>query len=431
MTRASDLAKLLGAGATINDGTTISTADNDPQLILKCTDTDASTGPKLDLERNPGEAGADGDNLAQINFYGYNDASEKTQYLYLFAEAADVANGSEDVRFGFGGLVAGADSSLMTFMHGTSATGADPEMVFNDSSKDINFRVESNGNANMLFVNGGDNTVSVGHNSTGGANLAVCDGANSAIQFFAEVATDTNLIQHYDQTATAYMNAQYSGATHQFFIGTGEAMRIDTNNFLLIGTTIAKGMLNILRNTNSTADPTVFLAGDGTTNVHISFGNSSGTVLGTIRSNSGGIQYNTSSDYRLKENVITDWDATTRLKQLKPSRFNFIADADTTVDGFLAHEVSSIVPEAISGEKDATEDIVNVVLNADGTVNSNGVSESDWTAGKSDETYASDTTWVASKTVPSYQGIDQSKLVPLLVKTIQELEARITALESA
>jgi hypothetical protein len=229
-----------------------------------------------------------------------------------------------------------------------------------------------------------------------------------------------------------------SSSSHIFNTNNNEAMKIDSNNFVLIGTSIAKGMLNILRNTNSTADPTVFLAGDGTTNVHISFGNSSGTVLGTIRSNSGGIQYNTSSDYRLKENVITDWDATTRLKQLKPSRFNFIADADTTVDGFLAHEVSSIVPEAISGEKDATEDIVNVVLNADGTVNSNGVSESDWTAGKSDETYASDTTWVASKTVPSYQGIDQSKLVPLLTKALQEqqatieaLTARITALENA
>ena len=83
--------------------------------------------------------------------------------------------------------------------------------------------------------------------------------------------------------------------------------------------------------------------------------------------------------------------ATERLKQLKPSRFNFIADPDRTVDGFLAHEVSTIVPEAIYGEKDAVD--------ADGN--------------------------------PIYQGIDQSKLVPLLVATIQELEARIAALESA
>jgi hypothetical protein len=71
--------------------------------------------------------------------------------------------------------------------------------------------------------------------------------------------------------------------------------------------------------------------------------------VGTIQTNGSATSYNTSSDYRLKENVVTEWDATTRLKQLKPSRFNFIADADTTVDGFLAHEVQEIVPEAITG----------------------------------------------------------------------------------
>ena len=113
-------------------------------------------------------------------------------------------------------------------------------------------------------------------------------------------------------------------------------------------------------------------------------------AVGSINTSGTTTGYNTSSDYRLKENVVTDWDATTRLKQLKPSRFNFKADKDTTVDGFLAHEVSSIVPEAITGEKDAVD--------KDGN--------------------------------PEYQGIDQSKLVPLLVKTIQELEARIATLES-
>jgi hypothetical protein len=122
---------------------------------------------------------------------------------------------------------------------------------------------------------------------------------------------------------------------------------------------------------------------------HFYFINGNGTI-GSIVTNGSATAYNTSSDYRLKENVVTDWDATTRLKQLKPSRFNFKTDADITVDGFLAHEVSSIVPEAITGEKDAT--------NEDGSIKA--------------------------------QGIDQSKLVPLLVKTIQELEARITALES-
>ena len=112
-------------------------------------------------------------------------------------------------------------------------------------------------------------------------------------------------------------------------------------------------------------------------------------AVGTINTSGTTTGYNTSSDYRLKENIVTDWDATSRLKKLKPSQFNFKADKDTTVDGFLAHEVSSVVPIAVTGEKDAVD--------KDGN--------------------------------PEYQGIDQSKLVPLLVKTVQELEARIAKLE--
>ena len=130
-----------------------------------------------------------------------------------------------------------------------------------------------------------------------------------------------------------------------------------------------------------------------------------------------------------KENVVTDWDATTRLKQLKPSRFNFINTPDTTVDGFLAHEVSSIVPEAISGDKDEVKAKEKVVINADGVVIAEDVKQINWTIGKEDGTFPTDSTWEASKTVPVYQAIDQSKLVPLMVKTIQELEARITTLE--
>ena len=168
------------------------------------------------------------------------------------------------------------------------------------------------------------------------------------------------------------------------------------------------------------------------------FRNSSGTNVGSILVGTTSTAFQTSSDYRLKENVTYDFDATTRLKQLKPARFNFIADADTTVDGFLAHEVSSIVPEAITGEKDATQEIQNVVLNADGSFLADNISEKKWKQGKINKTYAEDTTWVASKTVPDYQSIDQSKLVPLLTKVLQEqqvtiesLTARITALESA
>ena len=162
--------------------------------------------------------------------------------------------------------------------------------------------------------------------------------------------------------------------------------------------------------------------------VPMKYRNSSGSEIGTIACSTSGTAYNTSSDHRLKENVSYSFDATTRLKQLKPARFNFILDADTTVDGFIAHEVSSIVPEAITGAKDATESMTNVVLNADGTRLTDDVTQEKWVAGKANETYASDTTWVASQTVPKYQGIDQSKLVPLLVKALQELSEKVETL---
>ena len=140
--------------------------------------------------------------------------------------------------------------------------------------------------------------------------------------------------------------------------------------------------------------------------------NRNGSRVGTIQTTLSATQYNTSSDYRLKENVDYTWDATTRLKQLKPARFNFIADdTNTLVDGFIAHEVSSVVPEAISGEKDA---MTAEVLYAEGDELPEGKSVGD----------------VKTAAAINPQGIDQSKLVPLLVKTIQELEARIAALEA-
>lgn len=124
---------------------------------------------------------------------------------------------------------------------------------------------------------------------------------------------------------------------------------------------------------------------------HISFYYTS-DLMGSISQNgTSAVAFNTSSDYRLKENVVDMTGSIDRLKQLKPSRFNFIADGPSrTVDGFLAHEVSSIVPEAITGIKDAVDADNNIIP----------------------------------------QGIDQSKLVPLLVGAIKELTARIEALEA-
>ena len=131
----------------------------------------------------------------------------------------------------------------------------------------------------------------------------------------------------------------------------------------------------------------------------------------------GTVSYNTSSDYRLKENEVAISDGITRLKQLKPYRFNFKETPSETVDGFFAHEVSPAVPEAISGTKDATENVLYV---------------------EGDEIPEGKSVGDVKETIPNHQGIDQSKLVPLLTAALQEaitkietLETKVAALESS
>ena len=121
----------------------------------------------------------------------------------------------------------------------------------------------------------------------------------------------------------------------------------------------------------------------------ILFQNSGGTEVGKIDYGQSTTQYRTSSDYRLKENAVTISDGIVRLKTLKPYRFNFISEPDRTVDGFFAHEVTA-VPEAISGTKDEVDSDNN----------------------------------------PVYQGIDHSKLVPLLTAALQESVTEIESLKA-
>ena len=182
------------------------------------------------------------------------------------------------------------------------------------------------------------------------------------------------------------------GGSQRYYTSGYERMRITSAGKLCLGTTaaVSSAMLNIVpADTNRIINTRSF---NTSAQYHHVFQNNSGTLVGGIIVSTTATAYNTSSDYRLKTAVNYDWDATTRLKQLKPARFEWIVDGDAAVpvDGFLAHEVQTVVPEAINGTHDEVDDDGN----------------------------------------PVYQGIDQSKLVPLLVKTIQELEARITALEN-
>ena len=196
-------------------------------------------------------------------------------------------------------------------------------------------------------------------------------------------ATPSNLVEH----------MRVTGGGHVFFSGMTDLTAATTNKGVVIEKQSNYGRANFHAKTGAGTVPA------------LGFYHSGGSV-GFVNYTSSSVAYLTSSDYRLKENVTAISDAITRLKTLKPSRFNFKVDPDKKVDGFLAHEVTA-VPEAITGTKDevATEDDEN-----------RGIKKGD----------------------PIYQGIDQSKLVPLLTAALQEeiskreaLETRVAALEAA
>jgi len=245
----------------------------------------------------------------------------------------------------------------------------------------------------------------------------------------------------------------YENTDMLFAIGGAVAALIDSNgNFALNGSVRDSSRFTINGNVSN---PNLQSWQNTTSGVtHFWFRNPNG-IVGSIVTSGSSTAYNTSSDYRLKTAVNYDWDATTRLKQLRPARFEWIADGDDAVpvDGFLAHEVQDIVPEAISGTKDAMRDeeyevsaatgdiytpATEAVLDEDGNEVTPAVAEViHSTDVERPEELAEGQQWrettvavMGTRSVPDYQGIDQSKLVPLLVKTIQELEARITALEA-
>ena len=230
MTRARDLADLLTGGQTI------STADNNPQLTLTSTDTDSGHGPRLNMVRNPSEAGADGDNLGQIFIQGYNDAGtpELIDYFQLFTEIADASDGTEDARQIHYVMTGGSQRSRIEH----NAT----ETVFNEDSVDVDFRVESNGNANMLVVDASADAVGIG---TASPNELLHLNANNP-EFTMQAATDGGECAIYfkdddgNKDGRITYRTDYSGQTDNFmsfFTNGSERMRILSGGQVFIGKT--------------------------------------------------------------------------------------------------------------------------------------------------------------------------------------------------
>lgn len=186
---------------------------------------------------------------------------------------------------------------------------------------------------------------------------------------------------------------------------TNAQMTLDSSGNLLVGTTTSRGRLTV-ESASGACRAVNVLTGTGTIDA---FTFNGGTTIGSITTNGVTVSYNTSSDYRLKEDWQPMTEASERVKALKPVNFAWKADG-SRVDGFLAHEAAEVVPEAVTGEKDAVE-LVDI-KDEDGNV-------------------------TGQEERPVYQGIDQSKLVPLLTAALQEalakiddLTARVSALEA-
>jgi len=270
--------------------------------------------------------------------------------------------------------------TLNTFLSNiTSTTSANVHQIKNDNSKGIETVIYSSAYSGGTYL------------SVGADGSAITSNSKTAI-------TTTGAFDLLFGTNSTTRMRILSGGS----VLLGKATDDDNTNgirFAQVGAISASRPSNVALILNRTGS-------DGT----IALFRKNSTQVGSISVTGSATSYVTSSDYRLKENVVEMTGALDRVDALKPSRFNFIADAEKTVDGFLAHEVAEVVPEAITGEKDAVEDyeVTPAVLDDEGNVIEEAV----------------------MGTRPVYQGIDQSKLVPLLVGAIQELKAEIETLKS-
>ena len=279
-----------------------------------------------------------------------------------------------------------------TGISGVDGSASAPALTGTDSNTGINF---------------GSDTVNI---NTGGTTRATID-SSGKLNLTSNIkwSSADPFVYTFNGGSDGQVRSgiQFDGTNQQlaFYTGTNERMRIASDGKVNIGGSSGLGSKFVVRDTgfdvfgvycNSESHGTIATIKGGisgtpqSTLTFISFQRNDGGTRGSITANTNvGVAYNTTSDYRLKENIVAISDGITRLKTLKPSRFNWKEDTSITVDGFIAHEVTA-VPEAITGTKDE-------------------VDEND---------------------KPVYQSIDQSKLVPLLTAALQEAVAKIEVLET-
>jgi hypothetical protein len=243
-------------GFTATDGCTITTADNTAQLTLISTDTDASRGPILDLYRNSSSP-ADNDIAGTIQINARNDNSQDFQVAEINFQAVDVSDGTEDGRMNFSTMLNGTSRARIT----VSPT----ETAFNEDSRDLDFRVESDNSTHALFVQGSDGNVGIDNSSPTTkldvdyqhTNTTVSSPANAALRlqntnggannYFTALSFTTSTTGVGTDSVIASFSESAGNSALTFWTDTSngmtEKMRIDSSGNLLVGKTV-QGLTN-------------------------------------------------------------------------------------------------------------------------------------------------------------------------------------------
>ena len=360
-----------------------------------------------------------------------NDFSAAYTNLYNFSGGTylETRNGANDGVVVFRGLGGGTITEFARF---------------NSAGK---FGIGTNSPTGLLELSAATDSGSLNLVST--ANVA---NAGQKIAFFGANRSEAGEEMVYIQGMLTSNNGG-SGNVQQGKLAFGtsgvEAMRIDQSGNVLVGTTTLTSNSR-LQVVNSNGFPCFALKRTDANSTMQVFQNTGGTTVGSISVSASSTAYNTSSDYRLKEAWVPMSGASERVQALKPVNFAWKLDG-SRVDGFLAHELQEVVPEAATGTKDAMmdeeyevtpavhEDIiipaieavaeVPAVYDADGILVSEMVPAVEAEAERTEQQLVSEAV-MGTRSVPDMQGIDQSKLVPLLTAALQEALTRIDAMEA-
>ncbi len=254
-----DMASTLQVDGAITSsaGATITVADNSENLVLKSTDADANVGPQLTLWRASGSP-ADNDAIGQISFNANDDGANVTNFATIAGFIDDASDGSEDGIIHINSMVAGSLVNRMSVL--PAAT------VFNEGSVDVDFRVESNGNANMLFVNAGTDRIGIGVNDPTDAlevrgNLGIsASGTGSKVLAFRSGDTLSAFIEKSGDNIDIF-NAD--AGRLGFATNNAEKMRIDSNGDVGIGVTNPTNKLAVTDTASSNNKVIGMFTGEG------------------------------------------------------------------------------------------------------------------------------------------------------------------------